>query len=596
MSDRIHFLLCDPATGQAVFPEGLPVNVAREAARGLGAELPGPVKLGGDVLADFGADPGALDRQRWGIVAPRGERGKALLAAVEPLRRRRAEQQVDSVVVYEVPPDMSAVATAEWLRTDYLNAVDRRVERLPRFLLLLGGPEDISWAAQQQMASVAMPGRLSFHCPDGSPDLEGYRLYTKKLLAAESAPPREPVVLFYTTRDGQSTEDGNNGVVLPNLLALRSGEDGVTAREFGVTAPRPGAGSQLVGPAREVRAAVREQGTVLLSLSLGVGGSWGSAAEQRARQGAPKWGNDILTAADVGTGPFLPGGAWILFACYSAGTPNDSLYSHWASRVPNIDEWMGRSTFLECRPMDGVPFVAAIPEAALRNESGPLVVMGHVDLALTGSFSDLVAEPGSKGKQTYPERFHGALLSLALGRRAGVAFDNLARGARDLDAELAAQEDATVQATARSTPEPPRGAGPSTATPTDAGARRAARWLQRQDLRSFVLLGDPAARLRVGASPSKAARKAPVATTHATATARGTATTQAAAITEAAATTEAAAIAEAVATMERAVIDHLKGAPLSEIASRAGASEAEVLRWADRYQSAGRAALGKLRR
>jgi hypothetical protein len=121
-----------------------------------------------------------------------------------------------------------------------------------------------------------------------------------------------------------------------------------------------------------------------------------------------------------------------------------------------------------------------MPQAALANPEGPLAFIGHVDLAWSASFSD--PRDITLGRH---DRILSTLVALANGSRAGVAFDALVRHYRETNDELASSYQAEKDARVWSRPDP-----------TDA-TERAQLWMLRNDLRGYVLLGDPAAQLSV---------------------------------------------------------------------------------------------------
>ena len=124
------------------------------------------------------------------------------------------------------------------------------------------------------------------------------------------------------------------------------------------------------------------------------------------------------------------------------------------------------------------PFLAALPQAALANPEGPLAVIGHSDLAWVFGFADANGVPQSRAS-----RIVSVLEVLANGSRAGVALDALMSVYRDVNdglmADYQTRQDALTEG--RRDPVEPE--------------RHGYRWMLRNDLRGYILLGDPAARL-----------------------------------------------------------------------------------------------------
>src|SRR5262249_37299166 len=124
------------------------------------------------------------------------------------------------------------------------------------------------------------------------------------------------------------------------------------------------------------------------------------------------------------------------------------------------------------------PFVAALPQAALANPAGPLAVIGHVDLAWTYGFSG--TRDLSESKKS---RIYRPLEVLVRGSRVGVALEALMEMYRGTNDDLSQSYQVEADARAQGRPDS-----------TDR-AERAHLWMLRNDLRGYVLLGDPAARL-----------------------------------------------------------------------------------------------------
>jgi hypothetical protein len=125
------------------------------------------------------------------------------------------------------------------------------------------------------------------------------------------------------------------------------------------------------------------------------------------------------------------------------------------------------------------PFVAALPQAALANPNGPLAIIGQVDLAW--SYSILNAP--SSSSEGYKWRRSRSIRSIARGGRVGGGFDALIDSYRQANFELISTYDVEEHARdiGREAPPPP--------------PERGGLWMLRNDLRSHVLLGDPAVSL-----------------------------------------------------------------------------------------------------
>jgi hypothetical protein len=541
-------LLLSRDGGQPVLPHGLSLETLQEAPR---PPPPEPPKRLWNSLQDFDS----LPVQRWGLVAPEGPAGERLLALVEPLRRRRQEQQGGAPVrVYRVPRGMDPALASHWKQVTLWGGA-QRVEDVPRYLLVLGDLDEVPLEVQQVLAADAFVGRLAF-----APQEEaGYAAYVEKVLRWEDAPaPATPGrTLFYTAwRDNDATvQTGYQELVVPNLEACRE--------------------RQLVGsfPAGDILDLGREGGDVerllalaaepvpslLFSLSHGLGrpsNGWSPPEQRLALQGALQLpGGQTLTGADIASRPFLPGGLWFCFACHGAGTPARSHYEHWLRQLPATDP-NAVAGLDATMPRDGEkPFIAALPKAALANPQGPLAVMGHVDLAWAYSYSD-------RGRRT-PARFLELLKGLAAGSRAGLALSALMRSVNETSIALAMlydREQEERQHKRRSTIDP---------------VARAHLWMLRQDLAGYILLGDPAVRL----PRAEAARVARPSVEQQAQVARRAST----------------APGRSAVDMERALLALLSGKHSAEdLAARHGVSTRELHRWEDCYRAAGREALARL--
>ncbi len=433
-------------------------------------------------LGDPTADANDLPRQRWGIIAPEGDAGDRLLEQIGPLRTHREQQQAHPAEVYRVPPGMSARDAIGWKQDSYApESVDE--EDLPRYLLILGDLDQVSPELQHVLATDCFPGRLAFSVDDA------YRAYADKAVAWEQGGGRSdsPRLLSYTVHDGSSAvHRGYRALVRPGLerAQKRLGTGKLRARAVEDAGepidPEPDELLELAGTA---------EGDLLFTLGHGAGaprGGWGSRDEQRVRQGALSFGRGAtLPAEELARQPFLPGGVWFNLSCFGAGTPNTSAFAHWLEALREQGEWQAPAAAV----LAGLPpageegFISSTAQAALANPRGPLAFIGHLDLAWSYSFEDAGGAGSSRAA-----RFLNAWQQLVHGTRAAPALFHLLRHFGEANLALTTDYDAEQRAVVR-----------GTSHEVDR-ARRGRLWMLRQDLLGFVLLGDPAVRLRTPAS------------------------------------------------------------------------------------------------
>lgn len=570
----IELMLAD-VEGRPVVSEGYPDDAATLTVK--------PVEPHDDGPEDFredDKDPNELARQRWGIVIPEGPEGKRLAEIIAPLRAARKEQQGgNEPLVLTAPVGMSAEQAGEWWANVY-NSEDIRPVNRPRYLLILGDANLVSWEAQQRFSSGAFVGRLAF------PNDAGYEAYVHKILAcerAERAGLKKVRATFHTVRDGTAaTSTGHRGLMSPTLDAARQG---VNDNEFPAADIIDLGEAGNLSPEDFLRAAQVREPTLLFSISHGLGTTPEmSDVDRRRIQGAMSFGQGKkILAEDVANRPFLPGGAWFFFACFSAGTPSTSAYRHWLQALKEGGMNVRQSD------IDGVlaalaqqsSFTAALPQAVLANPDGPLAVMGHVDLAWTFSFQD-----GSK--KFRPSRFHNIFRGIVDHSRIGCSFFDLQRVFNDANSDITDMLDTEERFRRRNE------------TPPDAKTRplkKAGLWMLRQDLTAYVLLGDPAARVTASASTEEVRKVPSIATSASTVVAEDGARTVAPTTGGESSTfaetrgTNSSLSSLDPARIEAAVFACVGDEALSALATHYGVSRADLDAWVKTYKDGGRAAV-----
>lgn len=547
LDPRLDLLLAEAGSHAPVLGGGLPAEAADLA--------PKPKKAGArhDTFSwrQKDADPNDLRAQRWAVVAPEGREGDRMLEAIEPLRRLREEEQGAPVTVHRVPGEMSARECRAWKEEVYLSEEVPEEERA-HYLMILGDLRHVPLDLQHELSSAALVGRVHFGGAAGDIDPSRYEAYARKVArhAREGSLERAADLLFHVAADGtRATAEADGRLVTPSFEAA---QDSLSRAKLPAAAVRRIEAESASALLSEGGA---ERPAVLLSVSHGVGaprGGWLSEERRWREQGALVIGEgDVLDAERLSGQTFLPGGLWFCLACFGAGTPQKSAYHPWLSMLAEEQAYRGKAAaVLASLPSPGEhPFVASLPQAALASPGGPLAVIGHVDLAWTYGFVSATNPAESK-----KSRILATLEIMVRGGRAGVALDRLADEYREINHTLMVtyEEEETARRDGR---------------PVSLDRKeRGHLWMARNDLRGYVLLGDPAARLPLAQHALGRPAQAPEARS-----------------------------SPAVSTSDEVAAVHalLRGAeaPLA-IAARAGVSLDELWGWFDAYRAARRGALG----
>jgi hypothetical protein len=530
-------------------------------------------------LADITANADDLAHQGWAVVASADADGARLEALVRELIAVRAEDQAAEVLSIRVPPGMDSAAANQWKASVYPTLYGEDEARRPRYLLILGDLDRVSLDTQHALAQDGIAGRLACLTDDG------YAAYADKVLAWQRAPSQQDRAraLFYTVHDGSSaTTAAHSKLILPcHDRCVRAARD--KPRAFPASAVEShGAGSP--DPDELLRLAAARHPSVLLSVSHGMGPPrrrrW-SPAEARELQGAMSFGAEgALEVRDLASAPFLPGGLWIYFACFGAGTPRTSAYHHWLQML--ADQGM-----TELGPVnetlrgldDGGGFISGLGKAALANPSGPLALLSHIDLAWSYSYEELRVGGDHDSRRVSGSNrslnFFQLISKLMTGARAGAASLALKLRLGAVGAELNAHYDRCKRAG------DVEGAGP------DERLALGNLWMLHQDLLGFTLLGDPAVRLPL-APPDAGERD--VATPAAGGTAAGPGTAGAGSAGRA----EIAVDPDELDRLERAALAVAGGDSPGVVAAQLGIARSDIVEAAGAYREAGRAALSGL--
>jgi hypothetical protein len=410
-----------------------------------------------------GIDPNDLAQAGWGIIFPADADG-SVKDALKPLLGRRQAEAGPLFRIFEgadgYRPDDTARAWMNRHGVDF-GPVDPTLG-VPYYLVLAGSPEQIPFEFQYTLDIYWGTGRLHFTSTDG------FRRYADRVVAYEqmaTVPQRRQAAVFATEHEfDKATQLFANQVARPLVTADGQRKPPGTTQGF--------AWESFIGePATKETLRTLLQGKSTAGPpALLLTGTHGMAippddAGFAANQGAlvcQDWGGfgsiepkAWFAAGDLAADSMVHGLIHVFFACYSAGTP----------RLDTFDRFGANPK--QRAPQDTL---SLLPQTLL--EQGALATLGHIDRAWSYSFQTPKATPQIQG-------FRDVIGRVLRGDRLGEATDQFNIKWAALSTELA-------EAIAE------RNFDPNL-------VKLANRWVARDDARNYVILGDPAVRLRVDA-------------------------------------------------------------------------------------------------
>jgi hypothetical protein len=415
-----------------------------------------------------GLDPRKLADAGWGVVFPRsadaaGSDSVAVREALAPLLAlRQAQATVRKERNFRVFAGEDGYrdgeSKIELLARHGAGPGPVDPEKVPFYLLLVGGPEEIPFAVQYQLEIQYAVGRLCFDRP------EEYRSYAESVVAAEAGgcPRRRGAAFFAPSNPGDPVTQASPHLLRPLAAAARATAGWDVEPVLGAAATRGKLGRLFAG----------EAPAFLFAACHGLGFPAGDP-QQRAEQGAlvcQEWpgpaGRRIdrdhyFAAEDLAGDAGAAGLIAFCYSCFGAGTPRFDDYA--------------RAGQGERRSLTPAAFLGRLPQRLLAHpKGGALAVIGHVERAW--GFS--VAWPEA-GPQTVT--FESAVRRLLGGQPVGLAMEVFHQRYAELASDLAAEVEAL-------------GFGKK---PDDT--MLADLWIASRDARNYTILGDPAVRLAVGA-------------------------------------------------------------------------------------------------
>ncbi|MBN1274368.1 MAG: hypothetical protein JXB26_19070 [Candidatus Aminicenantes bacterium] len=251
----------------------------------------------------------------------------------------------------------------DWMQMNYSSIL---MDRVPYYILILGGPDQVPFHFQAFLDTAASVGRVAF---DSLDDLKNY---VGKIIGLEKAaePKTDREAVFFAPDYGPDDATYFSHHYMASPLSRHV----MTKYNFQV---------KFLKEHEATKANLEEllneaSPSLVYTASHGLGDPGLSLAEQKKFNGAiccQKQGRDwLFTADDVSYDrPFLEGAVFFQFACFGYGTPARSDFMH----------WMGENTFNAHED-----FIAALPKKLLAHPHGPIAFIGHVDTAWLHGFDD----------------------------------------------------------------------------------------------------------------------------------------------------------------------------------------------------------------
>lgn len=412
-----------------------------------------------------GVDPLDLAQAGWGVLFAFSENDKLdqYREALEPLLAIRRKQAGAKLYKEFSGPDayrdIEQESRRSFLARHDKGPGDADPKKVPYYLLIVGDPTKIPFSIQYQLDVDYAVGRICFD------DIDSYATYAASVAEYEEANStisRSAAFFAVKNHADRATQMSEEYLVKPLVKYIRENAQGWSVKEILGDDAHKAALSNLLsggdcpdflftashgmGFPKDHDLQLRHQGSILCQ-------DW--PGPLRWRKPIPP---DFYLSADDLNGPDLSGLISFHFACYGAGTPLHDDYWHPESSASSV--------------IASKPFVAGLPGRLLSSKGGSaLACIGHIDRAWGYSFM----WPGA-GQQI--QSFEDSITYILDGAPIGHAMQTFGAKYSSISAELSEIIHETKY-----------GVKPDE-------QMLAGMWTANNDARSYVILGDPAVRLR----------------------------------------------------------------------------------------------------
>jgi hypothetical protein len=410
-------------------------------------------------------DPGDPRTAGWTILMNSNDPQRSEIEnALEPLANHRSMVNDHELLLYNNEP---ADEWENWLYDNYYG-LNLEGKKVPQYILIVGGPDQVPFLFQSLLDSVANVGRVDFDT------MEDLKAYIEKLIRIENADApvvtRDAVLFAPDGGVADPTYFSRKYMVKPISKRIKEKIKFRTHTMLGTDATK----MNLLEVLDSVKPAI------VYTASHGLGATDESFEFQKRYNGAiccqhvgPLTLDALFSADDIPEDrPFLEGAVFFQFACFGYGTPAESDYAHWLDGVPE--------------KYTDADFVAAIPKKLLAHPRGPVAFIGHLDTAFLHAFVDIEDPHILDRWHTRIAPFVSAVDYLLQVQPSGLAMQDMSNKYGTSSLLITNTWDRYKRGRFEWNEE--------------REARFLDNWITRGDAQNYMIYGDPAARLRV---PSK---------------------------------------------------------------------------------------------